>query len=609
MIKKNLKKLNLRERIYKRIFIAGDRYREYVTRLNGFCRFFFTISLGLFLLGSIFYFGFSGSPENLERLKSSFRILFLLLYISKYLPELLSFRRPSALPAIFRSLVFIYCTVVLLTNFGFTDNRKLIWSFFSGNSRIIPAIILMGISEISGLFPMIRKTKIPPALIFAFSFILIILVGSGLLMLPNSHSGSLTFLDSLFTSVSAVCVTGLVTVDTSAAFTFTGKLIILCLIQIGGLGIMTFTGFFSYIFTSRSTFSDRMFLREIFSSESMSNLFKLLSKIILLTFLIEVAGALFIYTSLNSSFGDRFFFAVFHSVSAFCNAGFSTMPDNLASTVLRTNSMLQVAVALLIVLGGVGFPVLIGIYSSFKHFLVVLINKILQRRTPVKPEQQNIPSRIVWIMTFILIAGGAAGYYFLEAEKTLNGSDTIHKIIGSLFASISARTAGFNIINLSGWYYPTIYLMIFLMWIGASPGSTGGGIKTTTFAIAARAAWNTVRGGDRLKIGNREIGHNTIKRVLAIIILSLLIISAGFFSLLLSEPGKDPSHLLFECFSAYSTVGLSMVNSSTLSDQGKLVDILLMFIGRVGPLTLLTGFVPAYRRKYSAYPEIEIVIN
>jgi potassium uptake TrkH family protein len=608
-MKKSGKRLNLRERIYKRIFVTSDKFRVFFTWVSGLCRFCFTISFFLFVLGSIFYIGFANSPENLAGLKSAFRILFLLMFISKYTPELLQISKPHSISALFRLSVFLYCLFVFLSNFRYEDNARGIWPFFNGSFHIASAIVIMGISEISGLFPRIRNTKIPPALVFSLSFAVIILAGSGLLMLPNSHTGSLSYLDSLFTSVSAVCVTGLVTVDIASTFTLSGKIIILCLIQIGGLGIMTFTGFFSYIFTSQTSFSDRLLLKELFSSESLNNLFKILTKIILLTFLIELTGTLFIYTSLDNDFPDRIFFSFFHSVSGFCNAGFSTMKDNIADVELRNNSILQISLVFLIILGGLGFPVLMSFYSSLKHKILILIRKIQRRRIPVKPEQRNIPTHIVLFMTSLLILGGATGYYLLESGTTLKGVDTGNRIITSLFGSVSARTAGFNIMDISLWSYPTVFLMIGLMWIGASPGSTGGGIKTTTFALALRAAWNTIRGGESLKIGNREIGHTTIKRVLTIIFLSLLVIGGGFFSLLVSEPGKNPSYLLFECVSAYSTVGLSMVNSSSLSEHGKVVDIILMFTGRVGPLTLLAGFFTTYRIRYASYPEIDIVIN
>ncbi|MDO9340113.1 MAG: potassium transporter TrkG [Bacteroidales bacterium] len=416
-------------------------------------------------------------------------------------------------------------------------------------------------------------------------------------------------MDSLFTSVSAVCVTGLVVVDTATSFTPLGKIIIICLIQIGGLGIMTFTGFFSFIFTSSSSFRDRLLLKEIFSSQSLDNLFKLLTKIILWTFLTEITGAILIYSSLDLDSKNNVLFSIFHAVSAFCNAGFSTLSDGLFSASIRHNYSIQITVALLVILGGIGFPVLLNIYSYFKQFIIVLIRKVQMRRIPVIHTQMNISGRVVVFMTLFLIVAGTGLYYLFESEHSLSGMDNTQKFIISFFGSVSSRTAGFHITDISLWGYPTVFLMIFLMWIGASPGSTGGGIKTTTFAIALRSAYNSIKGRQHLVIGNREISSGTIIRVLAIIFLSILIITAGFFCLLLTEPGKNPVHLLFECVSAFSTVGLSLANTSSFSQAGKIVVILLMFIGRVGPLTLLTGLLVSYHKSYSRYPEIDIIIN
>jgi Trk-type K+ transport system membrane component len=372
---------------------------------------------------------------------------------------------------------------------------------------------------------------------------------------------------------------------------------------------MTFTGFFGYIFISGSSFRDNLLLKELFSSETMNNLLKLLTKIILFTFLIEGIGAIIIYSSLDMNRADKILFSVFHTVSAFCNAGFSTLSNNLNSDNIRYNTTLQISVAVLIILGGIGFRVLMGLYTNSKHLFVVIIRKLQGKLNPVRPEQKNVASKIVLFMTGLLIIGGALFYYIFESENSLKGIDGFHKIIISFFGSISARTAGFNITDISLWGYPTIFMMIFLMWIGASPGSTGGGIKTTTFALAWRTAWNFIRGRGQLKIGNREVSSNTISRVLSIVFLSLTLISVGFFILLVLEPGKDPAALLFECFSAYGTVGLSIADSSTLTSAGKVVDIFLMFVGRVGPLTLLTGFLATTHKRYSRYPEIEIVIN
>jgi len=302
-------------------------------------------------------------------------------------------------------------------------------------------------------------------------------------------------------------------------------------------------------------------------------------------------------------------FPVFHAVSAFCNAGFSTLSGNLSTAEIRFNTTLQLSIAILIILGGIGFPVLINVYANFKYLIATIIRKLRGKLRPVKPVKKNVAASIVLFMTLILILAGTLLYYLFESEKSLKGMDNIQKIIISFFGSVSARTAGFNIIDITLWSYPTIFIMIFLMWIGASPGSTGGGIKTTTFALAVRTTWNFIRGKEQLRIGNREISNSTITRVLSIIFLSLILLGAGFLSLLLTEPGKDPVKLLFECFSAYATVGLSLVDSATLTSAGKMVDMILMFVGRVGPLTLLTGFLLSSRKRYSRYPEVEIMIN
>lgn len=609
-MKREKTKLSFRERIFRWFFAAGDTYRSFMQLFNGICRFFFIISLILFILTFLFYIGFNYSPETSDGIVSAFRILFLIMFLSKYLPEILSFRKTRYISLIFRVLIFLFSLCVFMTNYNVITHDRPLWEHFYGNTPIITALALITISDLSGFMKLLSTIRISPALIFSSSFLAIILTGSGLLLLPRAHTGELAFIDSLFTSVSAVCVTGLTVVDTSTKFTSLGQIIILCLIQIGGLGIMTFTGFFSYIFTSSgASVRNRLLLKELFSSDTLNNLFRLLVKIILLTFLTEIAGALLIYSGLDRQLNDKLMISVFHAVSAFCNAGFSTLPEGLYSPAVRFNDTMQISVALLIILGGIGFPVLLGVYSSARHAIVRLTQKVLHNRVTVIPGRKNIPTRIVLVTTLILIVAGTGFYYYFENDLSLNGMSNARKIITAFFGSVSARTAGFNIVDISAWGYPTIFLMIVLMWIGASPGSTGGGIKTTTFALACRSVWKSIRGRDHLMIGTREIGSTTMTRVLSIIFLSMTLIATGFFALLLSEPGRNPVHLLFECVSAFGTVGLSLADTATLSSTGKMTVMLLMFVGRVGPLTLFTGFMLAHHKKYYRYPELDIAIN
>jgi trk system potassium uptake protein len=605
----NDERFKIQERLFKKIFLTGDRLKVFIRLFIGFCSFCFKITLFLFLIVFIFYIGFTNTEESILKLRTAFRILFLILFFSKFLSEILHFRKKTTISFVFEIIVFLFSFGVLLSNFNIVTSNKTFWVFFFGNIPVVFASFLIAISEISVLARFISSINIPPALLFSTSFFIIILIGSGLLLLPKAHDLPLTFLDSFFTSVSAVCVTGLVVVDTAISFTPLGKIIILCLIQIGGLGIMTFTGFFSFIFASSSSFRDRLLLKEIFSSQSLDNLFKLLTKIILWTFLTEMAGALLIYGSLDPDTNNKVLFSIFHAVSAFCNAGFSTLSEGLFSQSLRHNYSIQITIALLVILGGIGFPVLLNVYSYLKQFFFVLIRMLQIKQVQVIHNQMNISGRIVVSITLLLLLAGTGLYYLFESENSLTGMDNLQKFMISFFGSISSRTAGFHITDITLWSYPTVFLIMLLMWIGASPGSTGGGIKTTTFAIALSSAYNSVKGRQHLVIGNREIGSGTIIRVLAIIFLSILIITLGFFCLLLSEPAKNPIHLLFECISAFSTVGFSLANTSSFSETGKIVVIFLMFIGRVGPLTLLTGLLLSYQKIYSRYPEIDIVIN
>lgn len=603
------KKFKIQEKLFKILFHASDLYSSFVKRFIRICRFCFNLTLIIFFAAFIFFIGFSHNEETILRLRSIFRILLLIMFFSKFLPEILHFRKKTILSYALKIIVFLFSFGVILSASGVVNPTKTFWTYFSGDTAVITAIFLIAFSGISNLTRYISAIKIPPALLFSSSFFLIILIGSGLLMMPKAHTLPLTFLDSLFTSVSAVCVTGLIVVDTATFFTPLGKIIIICLIQIGGLGIMAFTGFFSFIFASSSTFRDKLLLKEIFSSKSLGDMFKLLTKVILWTFLTEITGALLIYLSLDPDSANKVFFSIFHAISAFCNAGFSTLSDGLYSTGVRNNYSIQITIALLIILGGIGFPVLLKVYSFFRRIIAVVIRKVRMKHISLAHKQMSISGRIAVFMTLLLIVSGTLLYFVFESGNSLNGMDTPKKIMISFFGSVSSRTAGFNVTDISLWGYPTVFVMIFLMWIGASPGSTGGGIKTTAFAIAFRSAYNTIKERQYLTIGNREISSNTIIRVFAIIFLSILVIMVGFFCLLLSEPGKNPVHLLFECVSAFSTVGLSLANTSSFSQTGKIVVMLLMFIGRVGPLTLFTGFLVSYHKKYSRYPEIDIVIN
>lgn len=594
----------IKERFSRQLFRLEDSLASLATAAVAFLKPVFLFLSLLYVLFILIHIGFSERNEYLGI--DFFQYLLWGLFLSRYLPEFLILKKRKKIRWIVDGGLLVSGLVIAgaMMNGTPADGSTKAWMVDHFLLLNAYAVFLIA-AELPHLFRLINSLKIVPSLLFAMSFLAVILIGSVLLMFPNAHVQPVSYLDALFTSVSAVCVTGLTVVDTASAYTGLGKIIIMALIQLGGLGIMTFTGFFGYIFTGSASYKDRLLLRELISSKTMSGLFRMLMQIIGVTFFFEIAGAFLIYLSIDGTGLDKAFFSAFHAISAFCNAGFSTVPDGLASSVLRTNYPMQFIISVLIILGGIGFPVLIVLLRYLSWLIAGLLKKPKVRH---RLHGIAVSGRIVLVSTLVLLVFGTLSYYLLERNhlKQLPGFD---QLMISFFGSVSSRTAGFNIVDITQWSYPTVLLMIFLMWVGASPASTGGGIKTTTFAVAVKAAYDFIRGRQNVEIGNREIGTDTLTRVLVIILLSLAVIFTGFFVLLNTEPGKDPVHLLFECFSAFGTVGLSMVNTAELSNGGKIVIMIMMFIGRIGPLSLLTGLFISDKRKYYTYPREDLVIN
>jgi potassium uptake TrkH family protein len=452
-----------------------------------------------------------------------------------------------------------------------------------------------------------------PPQIFIVSFGSIILTGALFLMMPQSTVKPIRFIDALFTSTSAVCVTGLTVVDTATRFTYVGKAIILALIQIGGIGIMTFTSFFAVFFKGTQSFREKQILKEWLNDPSLASIKKTLSKVILFVFLVEAIGILFIYLSLGPEFFSRiqrFRFAVFHSISAFCNAGFSTLSDNYFDYRIRYNISLLYITGGLFIIGGIGFPVVLNIYEYLKARLKNFYEKRIKRYryVPVFGLINN-NTRIVIITTLILIVLGSVGFYLLERHNTLKGLSIAQQIAVSFFSSTTPRTAGFNAVNIASLTVPALMLIIILMWIGASPVSTGGGIKTSTFALAFLNIFRIASCKDRLELFRREIDPGAISRAFAIMFFSLTILATGSFLIYLFEPSLNMMKILFECFSAYGTVGLSMGITPGLTWMSKLVLMFLMFFGRMGTITLLMVFIGAHRSQPYRYPSDTIVIT
>ncbi|MBN2595634.1 MAG: ATPase [Marinifilaceae bacterium] len=484
---------------------------------------------------------------------------------------------------------------------------------------ILPKILLAlaftvnFIREISAIKVNWRYKRTNPAAIFVVGFSLLILIGSLLLMLPNATHSGISFSDALFTSTSAVCVTGLVVVDTGTFFTSIGQAIIMVLIQLGGIGIMTFTSFFAYFFLGGASYQNLILLGNLTSENKISKVIGTLKKILFFTFLVEGIGALLIYWNLELTSMpelNRVFFAVFHSISAFCNAGFSTLSNSFYDIGFRFNYSLHFIIALLFIIGGLGFPVIINLYSWVKHYVVNRLLRLNKRREVLyKAHVISLNTKIVVYTTVVLLVVSTILFLILENNNTLAEHHGIGKLITAFFGAATPRTAGFNTIDTAMISLPALLLILFLMWIGASPASTGGGIKTSTFTLALLNVVNLARGKSKMEINKREIPETSIKRSFAFVFLSLIAIGLMTFLLLISEPGKTAFDLLFEVVSAFSTVGLSRGITEDLSIIGKHLIIVSMFIGRIGALTFMTSLLKQTKEKLYQYPTESILIN
>lgn len=332
-----------------------------------------------------------------------------------------------------------------------------------------------------------------------------------------------------------------------------------------------------------------------------------------ITFFIELVGAVFIFINIDKglipSYFDRIFFSAFHSISAFCNAGFSTLPNGMMQDGFVTNYPLQFIIIVMFVFGGLGFPIVINVLRYIKHFIRRYVLLFTLGKGNYKPRILTLSSKINLITTFSLIFIGTVLIYAKEYYNTLNEHQGLGKVITALFTATTPRTAGFNSIDFSQLHFSSIIIIILLMWIGASPASTGGGIKTSTFAIATLNFLSLAKGKSKIEIWRREIADISVRRAFATMTLSLVVIGFGIFFIAHFDPKIKLLDIAFECFSAYSTVGLSLGITGDLSSDSKIVLIIIMFIGRVTMLSILIAFFKKAKALDYRYPTEEILIN
>jgi len=462
------------------------------------------------------------------------------------------------------------------------------------------------VSGYSRIHAMKRKQSLPP---LSPNWVLIlyygtaILLGALLLALPVAARGNrLSFIDALFTATSAQCVTGLVVVDTGSHLSLFGQLVVLLLIQIGGLGITTFSVYLFIYLRQGLGLQGRRLIQETLIHTPFASLKELIRNIFIFTLVIEGIGAVLLAIRFipREGVAQGIYSAIFHSVSAFCNAGFALFPDSLVS--YRDDVLVNLTIITLITLGGIGFLVM--------HELLDLLRSRKRRRV-------SLHSRLVLLTSLALTFGGAILIWTLELGSALRHMPYGEGFLTALFQSVTCRTAGFNSIDLNAFEVPTLLLMMFLMFVGASPGSCGGGIKTTSLALFVAILTSRLRGMMHTNVFRRTVPEELATRTLTLVMLAILLCGASIFLLLSVElqglPFSESRGALldyaFEAVSAFATVGLSLGVTAKLSLVGKIILIVLMFIGRVGLLTVAFAFIRRARQDGIRYGEERIMIG
>ncbi len=424
--------------------------------------------------------------------------------------------------------------------------------------------------------------RLNPSFMFFVSFAAIIFIGILFLAMPKMHNKSISFIDLLFTVISATCVTGLSTINISEVLSFRGQVVLMLLIQVGGLGLITLTSFFSIFLVGQASVSDTLMMKDLLSEEAIGRVKKLIRDITIQTIIIETLGAIYLYLTFPSKleiYGfDKIFFCIFHSVSAFCNAGFSLLSAGLSDQNIWNEKLFLTGIMFLIIFGGLGFSTSQDLYRKI----------FIYRKQHYRLSVSTKLGLIIYILLFFL---GIVAYFNLEQNYTLKNLSFFDQLFHSLFYSVTTRTAGFNTLDLNKMSEVTVFFSLLLMWVGASPNSTGGGIKTTTLAVSFLQIYGYIRGTEKLEVFNRNIPRGSIRRASTTIVLSLFIIFLAIFGIMLKENFAFID-ICFEVVSAYGTVGLSRGLTPELSSISKVYLCFVMFAGRVGILTILIAMIP-----------------
>lgn len=444
---------------------------------------------------------------------------------------------------------------------------------------------------------LMKKSSLNPVQVLAIGFAMVILIGGVILSLPiSSVNGKYTnLLDSVFTATSAVCVTGLVTVDTGTHWNNFGKVVIMLLIEVGGLGFMSITIFIAILLGKKITLKDRLIMQEAMNTFNIQGLVKMVKYVLAFTFTVQVCGALLLSTQFIPQFGMQrgIFYSIFHSVSAFCNAGFDLFGNYDSLVNYSSNSVVLLTIAGLIIIGGLGFTVSLEIFNY--------------RKT----RRLSTHSKIVITITIALIGLGAIFMLLVEYgnSATLGNMNFRDKLLNAFFASVTPRTAGFNSISTTEMTMAGKLMTIILMFIGGASGSTAGGLKVTTFGVLVFTVISVLKGREDTEVFGRKFSKETVYKAFTLLFISGMLVLVVTTILTIAEPDKLFINLLYEATSAFGTVGLTAGVTQSIGWVSKIALIITMYLGRVGAITVILAVINKKKKSGIKYPEAKILIG
>ena len=508
------------------------------------------------------------------------------------------------------NFILIICTLGLFTFFAIyerTGSIPNIVQFY--HQRIIVFHLLYFVIffiEIVKSLAFVKRFQLSPPVLMMLSFFVLIAIGTGLLLMPKMTTHGIAFIDALFTATSASCVTGLTVLSTANDFTTSGQIVLMVLMQLGGMSILSFATFFiSFLSHSVTGLRYQYMVKDMLSTDKLSDSFSFLREIVMTIFIVEAIGVVMLYmywetTGIFESNGETFYFALFHAVSAFNNAGFSLWSDGLMDTAVVNSHFPQVIIMLLVFIGSIGFVVLRDFFAPV----------VIRERKRKRWKSLAIGTQIALITSFVIIAVGTLLFFFMEYDNTLaNRSSLFDKLFTAFFQVTAGRTAGFNIVDVNAISVPMLIVVTLIIFIGASPGSTGGGIKTTTAFVIIKSLFATIKGKERIEFNKKTIPFSLVDKSYSIVVMSLVFIFITVVTLGLLEPMVPLKNIIFESTSAFTTCGLSTGCIGGFSVAGKALLTFNMYLGRIGTLTFAYALSKRTKESRHEYPETYFMVG